>query len=155
VDAATVLQLDARQTRLRADPHAPDVLALALGRDDVAAIFHSPLTAADIERAIERVEDAIGHPKVEIARALKVRGDETLRRLAEAAGLTGGPDLSLTTEAVEALFTRLARQAAGAVPVADRLPEDARFAATLVLLRELMHHLRVSTLSIDRGAVNE
>jgi hypothetical protein len=152
VDAATVLQLDARQTRLQADRHAPDVWVLPVGRDDLAATFHSPLTAADIERAIERVEDAIDHPKAEIARSLKVRGDETLGRLAEAAGLASGPDLSLTTEAVEALFSRLARQAAGAVPVADRLPGDACFAATLVLLRELMHHLRVSTLSIEFSA---
>ena len=126
----------------------PVLLALHLGWEDLASSFDVAVSEAAIERAIERVEDAIGHPKLDIAPILQARGDESLWRMAQAAGLTSDADVTLTAEAVEALFTRLASQAAGALPAADRLPEDARFAATLVLVRELMHHLRVSALMV-------
>ena len=119
---------------------------MPVGWEDLATAFRSPLSSGDIELAIDRVEDAIGHLRLDVAPVLHVRSDE-VRLLGEAAGATG-LDMTLTAEAVEGLFTRLARQAAGTLPNADRLPEDARFAATLVLLREMMHHLGVSTLKI-------
>jgi hypothetical protein len=145
------LELDPTQTIVRASGTGGLVLlALPLGWEDLASSFDATVSEGAIERAIERVEDAIGHPRVDIDPILQARGDETLRRMAQAAGLESDADVALTAEAVEALFTRLASQAAGALPIADRLPEDARFAATLVLVRELMHHLRVSTLKIDR-----
>jgi hypothetical protein len=144
--ASTVLQLDARRTLLREAGDGRNLLAMPIGWEDLATAFRSPVSSDDIELAIDLVEDAIGHPRLDITPVLHVRSDE-VRLLGEAAGATG-PDMTLTAEAVEGLFTRLARQAAGALSIADRLPEDARFAATLVLVRELMHHLGVSTLKI-------
>ena len=125
-------------------------MTVPIGWEDLATAFRSPMSSGDIELAIDRVDDAIGQPRLDIAPVLHVRSDE-VRLLGEAAGAIG-PDMTLTAEAVEGLFTRLARQAAGALQIADRLPEDARFAATLVLVRELMHHLRVSTLKIGPSA---
>jgi hypothetical protein len=145
---ATVLQLDPRRTLLLEWHDGPEVLSILVGRQDLAAVFHPSVTEAGIELAIERVEDAIGHPRVDIASILDVRDEDTLRLLAEEAGVPRAPSVVLTIEAVEQLFTRLVRQAAGALPSAERLPADARYAATLVLVREVMNHLRVSTLQI-------
>jgi hypothetical protein len=148
-----VLQLDARRTVLRAQGRDDQVsLEVRIGWQDLADVFHDPVSEADIELAIERVEEAIGHPRIDIVDTWDVCAHDTLRRLADAAGLARDPVAALTTEAVEALFTRLARQAAGAVPAIDRLPGDPRFAAVLVLVRELMHHLRVSTLKLHASA---
>ena len=147
------LQLDARRTVVRAQGRDDQVaLEVPIGWQDVADMFEVPVSEADIELAIERVEDAIGHPRRDIAGTLDACADETLGRLADAAGLAGDPDPALTTEAVEALFTRLSRQAAGAVPAIDRLPTDTRFAAVVVLVRELMHHLGVSRLNLGASA---
>jgi len=144
------LDLEPKQTLVQAPGReGPVLLALQLGWDDVAGSFATGVSDGAIERAIERVEDAIGHPRLAIAPILQARGEGTLRRMAQAAGLGTDAEVTLTAEAVEALFTRLARQASGRVPAADRLPGDAVFAATLVLVRELMHHLKVSALKID------
>jgi hypothetical protein len=148
--ATAALELDPRRTIVRAEgTGGPVLLALPIGWEDLAGAFDGIVSERAIEQAIERVEDALGHPKLDFARGLRVRGDETLSQMAQAAGLAGGSDVTLTAEAVEAMFARLAMQSAGALPREDRLPGDPRFRATLVIVRELMHHLNVQELSLD------
>jgi hypothetical protein len=150
--STAILQLQPRRTVLRTQgTDGAVVLAVSLGWEDLAALFDAPISEGAIEAAIERVEDALGHPRLDIAPMLQVHGDETLGRLAKAAGLSSGPDAAFSAQSIEALFTRLAAQAAGALAQADRLPGDARFAATLVIVRELMHHLGLSGLQLDAG----
>jgi hypothetical protein len=125
------------------------LLTVATGWERLARTLAAPLSPTHIELAIERVEDAIGHPQVQLPTCLSVRPDETLRRLSQAATGNGDSGATITAEAVEAVFSRLAAQASGALPRAEWLPEDLRFAATLLILRELMHHLHVSALLLD------
>ena len=49
--------------------------------------------------------------------------------------------VTLHVEAVEATFSRLVMQAFGQAPQQEALPTSARFFATVVFIRELMHHL--------------
>jgi hypothetical protein len=84
---ATVLQLDPRQTLLREGDDGPQALSIPIGWQNLAAVFHPSVTEGGIELAIDRVEDAIGHPRIDIASVLHLRDEDILPLLADIAGV--------------------------------------------------------------------
>jgi hypothetical protein len=122
---------------------------VGIGVDAIAAGFrHDPPTALDLETAIERIEDAISALGAARAEPVLAADDPVLRQLAAAAGLEPRQEAVLATEAVERLFTRLAAASSGALAAADAVPPGRTLAAVLVLLRELMHHLRLQAVRV-------
>ena len=113
---------------------------------------HAPLTArffngdaispGRLEHAIEWTEDRIqaAHADIPLGSQLYTSEDD-LRTLAEVSGVSPSTDMVLHVEAVEATFSRLVMQAFGQAPHQEALPSSARFFATVVFVRELMHHL--------------
>ena len=111
---------------------------LALGWSSIARdhFRHDPPSALELENAIAAVEDELErarrHP---IPRGAMLRtGDATIREIAIAAGIPRSGEMTLAREAVEQVFQRLAARSPG-------LPAGREFAAMLLILRELMHHL--------------
>lgn len=102
---------------------------------------HEPATAAELEAAIAVIEDQLMPAVRQLPphRRLATSAPE-VRRIAEAAGLGNLPNLRLTIETVESLFRNLADMAYGAPAARLGMPSDRAFAATLLLLRELLHH---------------
>ena len=121
------------------------VLRLPVGWSMLAAGFRAaPPSESDIERAIDGVEQAIGRAPVRFeAEVIWEAEGHLLAAFAAAAGLPQVGGGRLAAAAVENLFTRLAEGAYRSVPKADALPADPAFSATLVLLRELMHHCAI------------
>lgn len=102
------------------------------------ALRHDPPTAAELERAIDLVEDALARwPGAPPAGGELVTADPLLRALP---GL-GRPGSTLGRDAVEALFQRLASRALGTPVAVAELPNGGAIAAALLILRECMHHL--------------
>ena len=64
-----------------------------------------------------------------------------LQTLASVAGVSEGSQRVLHVDAVEQTFSRLVMQAMGQAPHQEALPDSARFFASVVFVRELMHHL--------------
>lgn len=129
---STVLEFDnGRTVTLPIGPHG---LAETVLRQD-------PPTAAEIERAIDLVEDALMGLRI----ATGDRGDlVTVDALLLALPGLGAQGTGLGRDAVEALFQRLASRALG-TPVAEaELPPGRDIAAALLILRECMHHLGFS-----------
>jgi hypothetical protein len=110
---------------------------LALGWHSLARdhFRHDPPSPLELENAIAAVEDEVARAHQGIARgAVLVTDDSTIRRIAVAAGVERNAEITLARGAVEQAFERLASRAPG-------LPAGGEFAATLLILRELMHHL--------------
>jgi exopolyphosphatase/pppGpp-phosphohydrolase len=106
-------------------------------------------TALALEAAIETVEDAVMRPPAGIAGTSRLVGaDPALRAIAVAAGHPPGVDAVLDLESIERVFDRLAARALGRPVSQDALPPDAAFAASLVIVRELMHHQRISEIHV-------
>lgn len=132
----TPLRLDDARTTLGSD------LVVAVGaRSLVGAFLHrDPPSPAELERAIDHIEDAVA----EAGLAYQVRGDLVTHEplIIEALGLPNR-ETRMTRDEVEARFEGLARLALGG-PVRP-LSQDGVFsreaAAALLILRELMHHL--------------
>ena len=95
-----------------------------------------------LENAIAAVEDELARVHGSIVKGAAVLTDDaTVRDIALAAGVPAGAEMTLSVEAVEQMFQRLAARAPG-------LPAGREFAGKLLILRELMHHLEFPSIVI-------
>lgn len=132
------LRLQARSTLLEFD--GGETVTLPVGLRDLAedVLRHEPPTPAELERAIDVVEDALaGSRLAQGSRGELVTADPVLLALP---GLDG-PGTSLTRDDVESLFQRLASRALGMPASAAVSPHGRALAGAIVILRECMHHL--------------
>jgi exopolyphosphatase/pppGpp-phosphohydrolase len=134
----TRLHLGERHTTLARGADAG--VTLDIGPQRVAEEFfgHELPTPQELERAIDVVEDEVMR-----ARSMHANGgelittDATLRLFAIAEANVP----TLTIDAVERLFQRLASASLGDPSAMRGLPAGREAAAALLILRELMHHL--------------
>jgi len=169
----TVLQLGADHTIVAsgADPQQPAVVVtLALGYDRTARDFFRGAvpTPLELETAIASVEDEI-HAAHRLQRDHPVQGtlyaqaladgapppwsmDPGLHELATLAGIPPGVVRPLPLDAMERLFNRLASVSEGRPAAHEGLPESSPFAARLLVLRELMHHMPFAAITLVDGA---
>ena len=107
------------------------------------------LSAGALERAIEWTEDQIQAAHSAIPAGARLCTSESdVRLIARAAGLSADAPL-LHVAAVEQTFSRLVLQAFGQSPHQEDLPGEPRVFATVVLLREMLHHLRFGQIQIE------
>lgn len=152
------LHLGAEQVTWAAGAGAPDPterLYLPLGGARTARqFFHGAIPAPlELENAIAAVEDEV-HIAHRQLQGLLPKGqvwapwsaDTALHMLATWAGVPPGPQRVLTLDAMERLFNRLAAVSEGRPAAHEGLPEDPAFAGTLLVLRELMHHVPFASL---------
>lgn len=133
------------------DPELPSVvLTLALGSQKTARQFfrHALPTPLELETAIAWVEDEVYAAHIrhrpwvpEGAVVMPWSTDASLHGIATLAGMEQGPVGTLSLDAMEHLFHRFAAVSEGRPASQEGLPVDAAFAATLLVLRELMHHM--------------
>jgi len=111
---------------------------------------HSPPTPVELEHAIQDIEDSL-HPAYR-----NIGGGNLHMRYAELHGLqeflrpAGTGARVLSRDELETAFSRLAALSEGRPSSQDPLPPDAHFAATLLIVRELMHHLDFSNLYLEK-----
>ena len=126
-----------------AHPNMPSV-RIAFSHADMEKHFFPPgqLNPVLLERAIEWVEDSIQAAHPAWPKGAKLFTSEAdLQTLASVAGVAQGEQRVLHVDAVEQSFSRLVMQAMGQIPHQEALPDSARFFASVVFVRELMHHL--------------
>lgn len=150
---AVALHLGAQRTLVAAGQDAGEpatVLTLALGHDKTAREFFRGAvpTPLELETAIAAVEDEVyaAHRRYrtcmpEGPAATPLSADPGLHEAATLAGIAPGPWRVLPLDAAERLFNRLAAVSEGRPAAHEGLPESPAFAARLLVLRELMHHM--------------
>jgi exopolyphosphatase/pppGpp-phosphohydrolase len=151
--AVTVLHIGAQQTLIASGTGAqPDAtFTLALGSHKTAAdLFqHQPPTPAELENAIMVVEDELFGVRALAANASVLHAsDPALHQIALLAGAKDGAEVTLPVDAVERLFDALAARVLGRPASSAGIPDDTAFAATLLILREFMHHLQFASIRI-------
>ncbi|MDO9196376.1 hypothetical protein [Rhodoferax sp.] len=155
--AITVLHIGEEEsavaTGVGAEPDA--LIVLAIGSRRTAADFfrHTPPTPAELETAIMVVEDEVTRARSMAAgNTTLLTTDAALRELAQIAGVTEESGLILSVDAVERMFDLLAALSLGRPASSAGIPADPAFAATLLILREFMHHLQFEVINIRAGA---
>lgn len=129
--------------RIEADKTTLGAATLLVGWRTISRDYfrNDPPSPLDLENAIAAIEDEIDRTHKTVARGpAVVTTYETIRDIALAAGIPAGPQLVLPIDAVERTYVRMAERAG--------LPGNARLAATVLLMRELMHHLDIDRVII-------
>ena len=151
----TVLHIGEQQsivaTGTGAEPGA--VFELPIGSRKTAAEYfqHNPPTPREIENAIVAVEDAVARARTIISGGTRLfTMDEAIRKIALISGVPDRTDLILTRDAMERTFERLAAVTLGRPVSREEIPTDITFAATLLILREFMHHLQFLSITVKK-----
>ena len=129
----------------------PATLALAIGSRKTATdhFKHEPPTPLEIENAIVRVEDEVARARAMVADGSKLfTTDVAIREIACLAGVAGNAEQTLSLDAMERTFERLAQVTLGKPASQEGIPTSPAFVATLLILREFMHHLRFSSITV-------
>lgn len=144
----TLLHIGSEHVAVLSGPGDEPVLVhpLDLGSARIARDFfhHDPPTPHEIERAIDFTED-------EIMRLGKPAGPAgalwSTSPALQAWGAVAGPTMPMET--VEQWFQRLASVALGQPGAMNGLPAGREEAATLLVLREFMHHRGHASLTVE------
>lgn len=112
--------------------------------------FNAPrLGEAAIEAAITEVEDRVMPLRSQLELGSRhVTRDRGVRAVAGVLGPVTEPWVALSTDAVEQLFNRWVSIALGRPATQDALPTSGEFAATLLVLREWLHHLSCTEITV-------
>ncbi|HSE11489.1 MAG TPA: hypothetical protein VLB69_02530 [Rudaea sp.] len=149
----TLLHIGAAQTLIATGTHAEPaaILFLDVGSRTTATDFfkHEPPTPGEMENAIMAIEDAVigSRPMIPGISAL-LTTDQAIREIALIAGAQDQPEVILGIDATERTFERLAAIMLGRPVSQDSIPTTPTFAATLLILREFMHHLKFASITV-------
>lgn len=151
--AITVLYIGDRETSVATGKGSePEkVLLLDIGSHRTAAefFFHTPPTPGEIENAIMRVEDEVSRAReIVAAYPTLISSDVAILEIAQIAGGHVESTLPHPIEAVEKVFALLASHSLGRLVSSAGIPGNPAFAATLLILREFMHHLKFTSISV-------
>jgi exopolyphosphatase/pppGpp-phosphohydrolase len=146
-----VLHIGAEETVLVAGDSldVPATLTMAIGAQRTAREFfkRSVPSPLELENAIATVEDEVMRARALVqARPRLYTMDTAIRSIAILSGVTAGAAMELSIDALERTFDRLTAVVLGRPASHEGLPEDKLFAATLLILRELMHHLQFAAI---------
>lgn len=151
----TVLHIGTDQTALATGTgeKADAVMLLAIGSRRTATDFfkHAPPVPHELETAIMVVEDEVTRARKMVAgHATLLTADPDIRDIARIARASSRQDdrLALPVEAVERVFDLLAAVSLGRPASSAGIPLHPEFAATLLILRELMHHLQFASVRV-------
>ncbi|MFV0468480.1 MAG: hypothetical protein ACK5MK_06085 [Dysgonomonas sp.] len=111
---------------------------------------HCPPRPVEVEEAIMIVEDEVMSLKKEIGRVTElVTFNSDIREIAILAdNVNEAPVIILPIKEMESVFSRFATIINGFPASMDALPETDSFAATLLILREFMHHLGFNKITV-------
>lgn len=126
-------------------------LTLAIGAESTARehFRYNPPSPLELENAIMTVEDEVTRAlPLRVAGATLVTSDAAIREIALLSGVTAGERMQLSLDAMERCFDRLAQRSLGRPISSDNLPTSTSFAASLLILREFMHHLRFEAITV-------
>ncbi len=125
------------------------VKTLPYGTKSLTADYfrHTPPTEGEIEAAITIVEDEI-MPHVADIRTRDLQLVSPDKGIAEIMGYATDSKESMSVADVEGVFSRLAAIITGRPASMDNLPADNDFVSQVLILREVMHHLRFGNILI-------
>lgn len=110
---------------------------------------HLPPTEAELALAIANIEDEVARAGPILSKRLTLcTTDEVIRQIATTAGVPVSTSMSLGLEAVEQTFGRFVAEALRQSPRSNGLRLDRETAATLLILREFMHHLQFGSINV-------
>lgn len=133
------------------DNHPYEIMQLSIGYETISQnIFrHNPPTSSEVEEAIMVTEDQIMNASREhIFNKCQIITSDTIVKEIASNRDKYEKDKIVNLHEVEAVFSRFAAIVCGRPASLDDLPLNNKFTASLLILRELMHHLNFNEIAI-------
>lgn|SRR5574344_396357 len=126
-------------------------LTIPIGlRQVIDKMMHTPPTPAEMETAINEVEDAIATIGSATPIMMNIStSDLWVRKAVKLYDENATMPYTLTKQALEEIFSRLGFIISGRPANTDQLPSEPEFAATLLMLREVMNHLKMEAMQVE------
>lgn len=149
----TVLHIGMEQTAVATgtgtEPGAIITLTISSQKTAIEYFKHNPPTPSEIENAIVTIEDEVARVRSIISGAsMLFTTDESIREIAIIAGIPNQSEIILTRDVMELTFERFVSVSHGRPISREGFPPRISFAATLLILREFMHHLQFLSITI-------
>jgi hypothetical protein len=150
---ATLLQVGDERTGVvtgnDATPEAVLMLEIGSRRTACEHFRHLPPTEAELEGAIATIEDEVARARPMLSkRSTLFTTSEVFRQITTTAGVPAHVSMILGLELVEQAFGRFVSEALGQSPRSNGFSLDRESAATLLILREFMHHLQFGSINV-------
>lgn len=117
----------------------------------LANLKHEPAKAIEIEAAIADIEDQLMPVIKDLPeRRCLFTSEQAFWEIAEVAGHNSKDKIQLEVDTVEEIFNRLVDVAYGTPASRLDVPEDRGFTATVLFLRELMHHASYNIIYLSK-----
>lgn len=132
-------------------------LILAIGSQRTAREFfrHTPPSPLELENAIATVEDEVTRARELVNPQPRLYScDAGIHAIAVLSGVAESDWMELSLDAMERSFDRLTSVSLGKPAAQMGLPADNGFAATLLILREFMHHLQFASITVEGNAAH-
>lgn len=133
-------------------------LTLAIGSHRTARehFKHASPSPLELENAIVTVEDEVTRARVLwMTECTLYTTDTAIGEIATISGVAESARMQLPIEAMERTFDRLTSVALGRPASHEGLPSSNAFAATLLILREFMHHLQFKSITVLKQNYSE
>lgn len=143
--------IDQTSVTSRNGTKSSETILLLIGSKKTATDFFKQElpTPIEMENAIMAVEDEVIRARMLVVQDSTLNtSDATIREIAQLADVPDNARMVLSVEAVERLFDLLAALVLGRPASRAGIPLDSGFAATLLILREFMHHLQFTSIII-------
>ena len=150
----TILHIHADFTLIASGQKATpeNMWLLEIGSEKTSQEFfrHNPPTPGEVEKAIQTVEDEVMMlSKLLPSGSALYTTDTAIRHIAlQKDNAENTPEIVLSRPDMEQIFGRLAAIISGRPASSDSLPTDNAFATTLLILREVMFHLKFTEIKI-------
>lgn len=135
----------------RTDDTAYDAVTLNIGFEKTTKEFfqHNPPTPRELEEAIATIEDELARARAIIVNdSILITTDKIVLEIARTVGVGSASEPMLSIESVEQLYQRFAAITSGAPATQKESDLYAVHAATILILREAMHHLRYAAIRV-------
>jgi hypothetical protein len=126
------------------------ILSLDIGSDVTGSAYfhHEPPTPAEVESAINLIEDELMRAVPALPERTALYSKESfIRIVAVNAGISDDNEIVLSRQEIENVFTKFADLSMGSHASTD-IPVDSWFAAQFLILREIMHHLKFDRITV-------
>lgn len=150
--SAATLHIGEEQTVVTSRSGNESALSITLPMGSVKTarhLKHNPPTESEMESVIMLVEDELFRIRHSIMKdSTLFTTDASIRTIAGIAGVPDQLNMTLSRDLVEQTFNRLAAIVQGRPASLDSIPTTAEFSATLLILREFMHHLNFASIDL-------
>lgn len=150
-ESVVFLSITENETTFQFCNNGDMAISIPVGFDNISQRYfhHTPPTPAEIEYAINEIEDELETIVPKLVRYhIVYNSDAFILHLAQRLQIEAASVMTLSRDRLELVFGQYAEISMGRPPSANELDISPTFYAQILIIREIMHHLKFEQLLV-------